>query len=43
MNLWVQELHCLRGSIAIMKYDDQKANWVRKGLFGLWFHIVVHH
>lgn len=43
MNLWMQEPRCLRSSIAIMKHHDQKANWGRKGLFGLCFHVVAHH
>lgn len=43
MNLWRQEPHCLRGSIAILKHHDQKANWGRKVLFGLYFHVVEHH
>ena len=26
-----------------MKYHDLKASWKGKGLFGLHFHVIVHH
>jgi hypothetical protein len=29
--------------IFAMKHHNQKASWGGKGLFGLHFHIVVHH
>ena len=29
-------------TINVMKYYDQKANWERKALFRLHFHITVH-
>jgi hypothetical protein len=34
---------CLRVSIIAMKHQDQRASWGGKGLFGLSFHITVHH
>jgi hypothetical protein len=30
-------------SVGMTKDHDQKASWGGKGLFGLHFHIVVHH
>ena len=31
----------VRVSIATMKHHDQKASWIRKGLFSLHFQIIV--
>ena len=36
-------LTCLRVSMAVLKHQDEKASWERKGLFSLHSHIVVHH
>ena len=33
----------VRISIGVTKHHDQKAIWGGKGLFGLYFHIAVHH
>jgi hypothetical protein len=33
----------VRVSIAAMKHHDQKESWRGEGLFGLYFHIAVHH
>ena len=33
----------VRVSIAATKHHNQKASWGGKGLFGLHFHIAVHH
>ena len=44
-----QEMLCKEGivlvrvSIATMKYQDQRAGWGGKGLFGLHFHDAVYH
>lgn len=32
------KMWCLRVSVAEVNHHDQKASWVRKGLFGLHFH-----
>ena len=33
----------LRVSVPAMKHHDQKASWRGKGLFGLYFHVALHH
>jgi hypothetical protein len=36
--------HCLsQGFYSWTKHHDQEASWGEKGLFGLHFHIAVHH
>jgi hypothetical protein len=34
---------CLSQFLFLDKHHDQEANWGGKGLFGLHFHIAVHH
>lgn len=29
--------------IAALEFHDQEVHWAGKGLFGLYFHIAVHH
>jgi len=43
--LWITWLRTalVRVSTAATKHHDQKASWGGKGLFGLHFHITVHH
>ena len=51
LHLWYSPLPILtplvnvlvRVSTAVMKHHAQKASWGGKGLFGLHFHITVHH
>lgn len=33
----------VRVSVTAMKHHDQKESWGGKGLFDLYFHIIVHH
>jgi hypothetical protein len=33
----------VRVSIAVTKYHNQKSSWGGKGLFGLYFQIIIHH
>lgn len=33
----------VRVSVAAMKHHNQKAIWGRQGIFGLYFHTIVHH